>query len=210
MNGQRNTEIGNSQGEDCYNGIENNVLKTARSNDKDVSGMGENTAQTNPFIIGSLMREEAEQLCTWLYDPPYDVYNLPAWETVCANGWELSNDAARKREYRAVRKHGELFAFGRIFRLGSYVLIGIGLKPEDCGQGSGRMVLEILLKEAREMYPGIPLALEVRTFNERAIQCYRKAGFEITKKYRRGTLDGEDDFYLMEESSQRFHTNESK
>jgi len=48
--------------------------------------------------------------------------------------------------------------------------------------------------------PGQIIALEVRSFNTRAICCYQKAGFEVKDKYRKDTSIGEDEFVYMEYS----------
>ena len=48
--------------------------------------------------------------------------------------------------------------------------------------------------------PGRTIALEVRSFNTRAICCYQKAGFEVKDSYRKDTAIGEDEFVYMEYS----------
>lgn len=42
------------------------------------------------------------------------------------------------------------------------------------------------------------IALEVRSFNKRAIICYENFGFVIEKIYFKNTLIGEDEFFYME------------
>jgi len=60
--------------------------------------------------------------------------------------------------------------------------------------------MEILIEESRRRMPGQIIALEVRSFNTRAICCYQKAGFEVKDKYRKDTSIGEDEFVYMEYS----------
>jgi len=60
--------------------------------------------------------------------------------------------------------------------------------------------MKILIEEARIRMPGWIIALEVRSFNTRAVCCYQKAGFEVKDKYRKDTSIGEDEFVYMEYS----------
>lgn len=77
------------------------------------------------------------------------------------------------------------------------MFIGIGVNPQYCNQGYGRMILDTAYKISKELYPLKPLYLEVRTWNKRAINCYKKAGFVIEKKLRKTTTIGEGEFYRM-------------
>ena len=58
--------------------------------------------------------------------------------------------------------------------------------PEVRDRGMGQKVLELLEAYARDRLKAKRLVLRVRTFNERAIACYRKSGF--AEFYREGTL----------------------
>jgi len=79
-----------------------------------------------------------------------------------------------------------------------FVLVGLGLKPSLCGQGLGNILMELLKNECKKRYGGKKIALEVRSFNKRAIKCYERAGFEITDVYQKDTLIGSDEFIKME------------
>jgi ribosomal protein S18 acetylase RimI-like enzyme len=48
------------------------------------------------------------------------------------------------------------------------------------GRGIGTAAVELALAEFRAARPGLPVALRVRRTNERAIACYRRAGFTVT------------------------------
>lgn len=51
---------------------------------------------------------------------------------------------------------------------------------------------------SNELFPGKPMYLEVRTWNERAIKCYEKAGFHIEgEPIKQTTPLGEGVFYHM-------------
>ncbi len=48
------------------------------------------------------------------------------------------------------------------------------------------------------LYPSKIIALEVRSFNERAIKCYKRAGFIVKEIYKKDTLIGYGEFIRME------------
>ena len=78
------------------------------------------------------------------------------------------------------------------------VEIGVGVNPAYVNQGWGRRILEAACGVSQEKYPGKPLYLEVRTWNQRAIACYRHAGFVIDgEPYEMTTGMGPGVFYRM-------------
>ncbi len=79
-----------------------------------------------------------------------------------------------------------------------FVLVGLGLKSLLCGQGLGNVLMELLKNECKKRYGSKKIAVEVRSFNKRAIKCYKKAGFKITNVYQKDTLIGSDEFIKME------------
>jgi len=59
--------------------------------------------------------------------------------------------------------------------------------------------MKLLVQECIKRYPKYSITLEVRSFNKRAINCYKSIGFEIKDKYMENTFDGAvDEFYYME------------
>lgn len=150
-----------------------------------------------PMKVGPLTETDARNICAWRYPAPYDVYDYADWETVVRCGWDLGIPEKRSAEYITLRTQNGLVAFGRLTCAQQYVLLGIGLRPDFCGLGVGPVVMETLIQLAKNRYPNLTLALEVRTFNSRAIRCYEKCGFRRVKQYVRNTLSGEDSFYFM-------------
>ena len=56
----------------------------------------------------------------------------------------------------------------------------------------------LLSRSSKQKYPGKPLYLEVRTWNERAVRCYQKAGFVIDGDIiEQETYIGRSTFYRM-------------
>ena len=78
------------------------------------------------------------------------------------------------------------------------VFFGIGAAPDCCGRGYGQQMARTAGELARQLFPGKPLYLEVRTWNTRAVRCYEKAGFRIDgEPVHRTTAAGEGMFCRM-------------
>ncbi len=51
--------------------------------------------------------------------------------------------------------------------------------------------------EGEKRFPNKPILLEVRTWNKRAISCYKSQGFEIIETKNQKTKIGFGEFYVM-------------
>uniref|UniRef100_UPI0040538C36 GNAT family N-acetyltransferase n=1 Tax=Paenibacillus sp. FSL H8-0537 TaxID=2921399 RepID=UPI0040538C36 len=149
--------------------------------------------------IAAMDASHARQLCDWRYEPPYGIYQWPAWEAMEKAEMEFGDPELRQKQYAAILDdHGELVGFAQFFPLGDEVLrLGLGLHPQLCSRGSGTDFVELLIEEARRRAPHSELDLEVLTWNARAIRVYKKAGFRITDTYIRPTPQGAAEFHCM-------------
>ncbi len=153
----------------------------------------------NDYFVAELSEEHAKEICSWRYEEEYSIYNFSDWDTVVKNGWGLSIEEKRKSEFIAILFKDELVAYGRIFLKEEKIFIGIGLKPHLCGKGYGGSIITLLIQECKRRYPNNKIVLEVRSFNKRAVNCYKNVGFEIKDKYMKKTFNNlEDEFYYME------------
>lgn len=158
-----------------------------------------------PWRIVPMQEEHARAICGWRYPPPYDIYNWSPWEELDARNEEFADTELRRSQYAAVvEDSGRLVGFGQWFPLigedgGAILRLGLGLKPELCGQGLGigEAFVLLLVEEAHRRSPGCQVDLEVLVWNERAIRTYRNAGFVITDTYVRDTPTGPDEFHCM-------------
>ncbi|MNI33704.1 Acetyltransferase (GNAT) family protein [compost metagenome] len=139
-------------------------------------------------------------ICTWIYPTPYDLYNWPSWDYMVKEGQEFADPSLRQAQYAAaINEHGILSGYVQFFPILGVTRLGLGLRPELCGQGSGigTTFVQLLVQEAYQRAPRNEIDLEVLTWNKRAIQTYEKAGFEITDTYERMTPNGSSLFHCM-------------
>lgn len=150
------------------------------------------------YVVGTLTDVEAREAVAWRYDGEYAVYNFPSWDECAARGWSITDAVKRENAYFSVRYAGEFLGFFHIMNRAGHVELGVGMKPELCGQGHGRALMERALETIRQTRGPTPVQLSVRTFNTRAVRCYERAGFTITgTRYKDlGTAPGE--MYIMQ------------
>ena len=150
------------------------------------------------YTVGTLTGEEAREAVAWRYGGEYAVYNFPSWDECAARGWLITDAAKRENAYFSVRYAGELLGFFHIMDRPGHVELGVGMKPELCGQGHGCMLMALALAKILETRGHTAVQLSVRTFNARAVRCYERAGFTIAdKRYEDlGTAPGE--MYIMQ------------
>jgi [ribosomal protein S18]-alanine N-acetyltransferase len=141
----------------------------------------------------------AKEICDWKYDSEYSIYNYPAWDKISNEKWGITTEEKRKNQFTAVIDDCNcLCGYIRLLNKNEYILIGIGLKPSLCGQGLGNALMEIVKQQCKKIYPGKKNVLEVRSFNERAIKCYKRAGFHVAEIYKKDTPIGYGEFVKME------------
>ncbi|MFD0714374.1 GNAT family N-acetyltransferase [Paenibacillus sp. GCM10027626] len=140
--------------------------------------------------ITALQIDEAAEICRWRYEGEYAFYNLEECQ-------ETISELLDGTYYGVRNAENEFIGFccfganaqvpsGR--RAGVYggdhvVDIGLGMKPELTGQGSGMAFLSACLGFARETFEPQRLRLSVAAFNGRAIRLYAKAGFEPSGRF---------------------------
>jgi [ribosomal protein S18]-alanine N-acetyltransferase len=143
--------------------------------------------------------EHAQEICSWKYEPPYDVYNWKPWSELVQHQEEFAVDAIREEQYRSiVTEEGTLIGFVQFFPLEGWVRLGLGLHPEARGRGWGVSFVHSIVIEAERLFSDRQIDLEVLVWNTRARHVYEKAGFRITDRYERMTPSGMAEFFCME------------
>ncbi len=147
------------------------------------------------FRLGPLDAKDARAILSWHYKDPYGFYD-PA---------SLPEDAALflDEEYRSLHllgaydEAGLLRGFFEFQSEGGMVEVGLGLRPEDTGQGLGGAFLEDGLAYAQETLHPESFRLYVAAFNQRAITVYERAGFQETGRETRELLGRAWEFIEM-------------
>lgn len=143
------------------------------------------------FKLIPLQEEHARLLCEWRYKPPYNIYNWRPWEWMLSRQEEFADTVIREEQYCAVVDEEEaLCGFAQLFPIVGVTRIGLGMRPDLCGQGRGVAFITAIVEEARLRKPGNEIDLEVLAWNERAIRVYERAGFHVTDTYERMTPRG--------------------
>ena len=139
--------------------------------------------------------EEKILITEWKFEGEYSVYNAEPYEEQKKKGFGFANP---QNHFYSFYDEKKLIGFINLYEEETEVFFGIGVKPEECGKGYGSQMTETACKISRGLFPGKPLYLEVRTWNQRAVRCYEKAGFHIVgEPIRQTTSAGEGVFYHM-------------
>lgn len=150
------------------------------------------------FHVTPMETSHAEEICNWDYTAPYDIYGWMPWEQMQALEIEFGDPQLRDEQYVSILNgQGTLCGFAQLFPMEGVIRLGIGMHPDLCGQGLGKLFVDAIVQAALIRYPEHEIDLEVLTWNQRAIRTYQKCGFTITDTYERLTPTGNKPFYCM-------------
>lgn len=140
---------------------------------------------------------EKEIISAWCYTGDYAVYNMPSYQEQKKQGIGFGNPKCEDNFY-AYYDETQLIGFTNILEEPQEVFMGIGVAPDHCGKGYGEKILRIAQQISQTQYPHKAIYLEVRTWNQRAIHCYEKAGFILDgKAFEQKTMLGTSHFIRM-------------
>lgn len=154
---------------------------------------------TSPLRTAPMSHALARQMAGWHYGGAFAIYDHPDWEAMVARHWGLTDPAISAKEFVALLDGDRRVAgFLRFMDQADALGVGLGLRPDLCGRGLGAFVMRCVEEEAlRRRGPGL-LRLHVRSFNERALRCYERAGWVCVDRIRDATAQGPDEFVVME------------
>lgn len=136
------------------------------------------------YVIKPMEEKDSKEICKWVYQSKYSVYNIKEDD-------ENVSEFLNGEYYSAFDEEDQLvgfFCYGRsaqvpagrtygIYKDGSYIDIGLGMRPDLCGQGRGYAFMLEGMKFAAELFSKRKFRLTVAAFNQRAIKLYLKIGF---------------------------------
>lgn len=140
------------------------------------------------WVIQALTERDAREIAGWRYLPPYDFYDADR------DPGELAEllDPARwpGKYYAALSPADELVGYFVFRHVEETVDVGLGLRPDLTGQGSGLDFVRAGLDFARKKFSPTSFSLAVATFNQRAIRVYERAGFRRLDVFAQHTNGG--------------------
>ncbi|CEN77581.1 GNAT family N-acetyltransferase [Paraclostridium sordellii] len=139
----------------------------------------------------------AKEVTTWKYEGDYEIYNLPSWDEVLKKQISLCREEKRKNFIGYVNEENNLVGFINLVDEGDSIFLGIGVKPKYCGFGIGKQIIKMALDECRKRYKNMPIILEVRSWNKRAVNCYESQGFKVINIKKQETYAGFGEFFVM-------------
>lgn len=129
--------------------------------------------------VAPLTREHAEDLATWRYDAPYDVYDLagadPAELLDPTLGLHAVLAGERLIGFRSFGPDGQVPGWEYD---DSALDTGGGLRPSLTGRGLGRAVIRAGLDFGRTTFTPAAFRVTVASFNARARRTVESLGFE--------------------------------
>lgn len=138
------------------------------------------------YFIAPLTHDQASEIITWVYEPPYDVYNV--------SGEDALTDYL-DGSYYGVTDKGKLIGFicfGKsaqvpndtgVYHNMTLTDMGLGLKPDLCGQGLGYAFIASGMSYGKERLGFDGYRLSVISTNQRAIKVYQTLGFVPTATF---------------------------
>ncbi len=134
---------------------------------------------TDGLRIAPLTREHAEDIATWQYDPPYDVYDMegadPDELLAPEAGFHAVMAGERLIGFRSFGPDGQVPGWDYD---GSALDTGGGLRPSLTGKGLGRSAIACGLAFGRARFAPAAFRVTVAAFNDRALRVVESLGFE--------------------------------
>ncbi len=151
------------------------------------------------LLLTDFTEQDAMTVCNWVYEDEYSVYNSPSWNTVKEQRWGMADEKKRNSQFRKiVDQHNNYIGYFRFYPVDNKVMLGLGMNPKFCGRHLGPVFVYSIIKYIEVVYHDMPIELEVRSFNQRAVKCYERCGFKMRGKRYKETPIGNDEFIIMQ------------
>lgn len=132
-------------------------------------------------IVNDMNYDYAKQICAWCYSGEYSIYNLPDFETAKREMYSIFNPQKKQEFFCFLDSDNNVVAYSRFVQKQHCFVMGVGISPNLTGQGLGSEIILQSIEKLKEKFADVKVVLEVRSWNKRAIKCYQKCGFKITK-----------------------------
>ncbi len=151
--------------------------------------------------IAPRLEKHAEAISRWRYEGEYAFYNPEPFHAEHPDRVAAEDSFVWLDAGGGILGHVSYGADGRIPTAGGYLYsedcldMGLGLRPDLCGQGLGGKFIALCLAFGAERYRAGQFRLTVAAFNRRAVRAYEKAGFSIVCETTHAVLH--NSFYIM-------------
>ncbi|WBW96412.1 GNAT family N-acetyltransferase [Oceanirhabdus sp. W0125-5] len=154
--------------------------------------------------IKQMNYDEAKEISKWIYEEAYSIYSMDQSdecinELLNGNYFSVSDRENNLVGYYCFGEAAQVPAgnqFG-VYDSKEYIDIGLGIKPDLCGQGLGVNFLSSGLDFARNKLSAKGFRLTVAAFNQRAIKVYERADFKKVNSFERISESGKIEFWVM-------------
>jgi RimJ/RimL family protein N-acetyltransferase len=154
--------------------------------------------------INEMSLEEAVEINNWKYSEQYSIYSFDGSEedlNELTSGSYLSVKDENKNTigYYCYGETAQV-PVGRLFGAyedKSFLDIGLGMRPNACGNGEGLNFLLEGLEFLFNKFNSRKFRLTVADFNQRAIRVYERAGFTKSFEFERKNGDQITKFIIM-------------
>ena len=150
------------------------------------------------FSFCPLHLSDVRIMGAWHYEPPYDYYDLGyAYIFRAALLRWLDAFFGNEFYYGVWSEAGELVGLFTFTLQGTVITLGLAMRPDLTGKGLGLEFVRAGMAFAKQRFFPNFFRLEVRTFNQRAIKVYERAGFKPGKTFWRLTRRGMQEYLVM-------------
>ncbi len=149
------------------------------------------------FRFRPLRWRDVPAIGAWRYEPPYDCYNLGYTYVFLAVLNSRLRGAVGVEFYGVWSDADELVGMFTFTRRGKVITLGLAMRPDLTGKGNGLEFVRAGMAFAKRRFAPTSFRLEVRTFNQRAIKVYERAGFMPGKTFSKLTGHGVQEFLEM-------------
>ncbi len=151
-------------------------------------------------IVPRLEKHE-EAISRWRYEGEYAFYNPEPFQAEYPDRVAAEDSFVWLDAGGGILGHVSYGADGRIPTAEGYPYpedyldMGLGLRPDLCGQGLGGKFIALCLAFGAGRYQAGRFRLTVAAFNQRAVKAYQRAGFSIVCEVTHPVFHNQ--FYIM-------------
>ncbi|PDY46568.1 GNAT family N-acetyltransferase [Bacillus pseudomycoides] len=148
------------------------------------------------YTFEVMTQEQAEEIAfKWHYEDKYSFYDMEADQEDLV---EFLDPKIRGETTFAVSENNRLVGFFSFNKVDIHTVdIGLGMKPNLTGNGLGLVFIKAGLVFCEKKDQPKYITLSVATFNQRAINVYKKAGFEAVGTFIQETNGSRFEFFKM-------------